>query len=182
MPNRKINKIVRYIDRGSVVFNVNSYYSPHNIVKLGSGDYDIIPSNCHTTASVIARGYRWTPSHWEWVVLLNYHLKTNPIFVKTLRSACETGNFTKILPVGNADSIAVKIIKQDNKTPERGGVPVQVAVYLRTEVNRFKYVPSQEDLVQQINYAYQLYGWDNASSGLYAEIFSRVTGTPDRWP
>lgn len=172
MPTKQIRlqRIVRDVAAGEIFFHVPD--DPHHIVTDGV-QFDLVRSGTCVPSgfSTLCEGYRYTPTHGEWALLLRQH--------------CHTGWFSDLsyrfshlgvarrpelkFPHGRAQAI----VTEPNRMRWKGGSSLQVSAYLGSDSRTFSWKPTRSQLELMLCLAFELYGW-NGHTGLNREIFSKV--------
>ena len=171
MPNKKLNKIVEKIERGTIFYRLFS--PPQQIIDVGSMWRLEVPSYILGEGeSLVAKGYRHCPSHWEWVLILRYY-KGQPWLSAIQKEFSEgLGGIREVAPI-DMHPPAISIVREPNQWLSKGGVPEQISVYFAIDNRKFHWKPSVGEITAQLRLAFNLYGWDGPE-GLKSEIFVRI--------
>lgn len=148
---------------------------PQQIVQVGDG-LDLRPPGAPLPEGVRALGvgYRYTPTHGEWALMLRPHAESSwyEHFTESLREgSLEAPDSREV----ERDPV-LGVVIEPNRMVHKGGSPVQVSAYLLSEASTFEWTPTVPQLHAMLQHAHSLYGW-HGPTGLAAEIFQYVTPT-----
>ena len=172
MPTNQIRlqRIVRDVAGGAVLFQVPD--DPHKIVTNGT-EFDLVRRGSPISPGFrsLSEGYRYTPTHGEWALLLRQHHSSDwyLCLVDRFSRFGEVSRPNLEFPQGRTQVI----LTEPNRMKWKGGSPLQVSAYLSSESRAFSWRPTRPELELMLCLALDLYGW-HGETGLEREIFSKV--------
>lgn len=166
----RLQRIVLEVAGGEVFFYVPD--DPHDIVTNGS-EFNLVRkgSSISIGFTPLCEGYRYTPTHGEWALLLREYRETD-WYQDLLLGFSRHENLGRpdlVFPNGRTQAI----LTEPNRMRWKGGSKLQVSAYLSSDSRTFSWKPTQPELELMLNLAFDLYGWDG-DTGLEREIFSKV--------
>lgn len=167
----RLQRIVLEIASGEVFFYVPD--DPHQIVTNGA-EFDLVRKGSRVKPDFTLQcdGYRYTPTHGEWALLLREHYDTD-WYNGLVVGFSQLGQVSKpdlVFPSGRTQAI----LTEPNRMKWKGGSPLQVSAYLSSDARTFSWKPSRPELELMLCLAFELYGW-HGDTGLDREIFSKVS-------
>jgi len=167
----RLQRIVLDVAGGVVLFDVPA--DPHSIVTNGA-EFDLVRKGSLTSFGFtsLCEGYRYTPTHGEWALLLREYCETDwydGLLVRFSRPG-SVGRPDLVFPNGRTQAI----LTEPNRMRWKGGSKVQVSAYLSSDSRTFSWKPTQPELELMLCLAFDLYGW-HGDTGLEREIFSKVS-------
>lgn len=166
----RLQRIVLAVAGGEVFFDVPD--DPHHIVTNGA-EFDLVRKGSPMPFGFtsLCEGYRYTPTHGEWALLLREHCETDwyeGLLVRFSRLG-SVGRPDLVFPHGRTQAI----LTEPNRMRRKGGSKLQVSAYLSGDARTFSWTPTQPELELMLSLAFDLYGW-HGDTGLEREIFSKV--------
>ena len=166
----RLQRIVLDVAGGVVYFDVPD--DPHYIVTNGT-DFTLTRrgSPMPSGFTSLCDGYRYTPTHGEWALLLREHCETewyDDLLVRFSRLG-SVGRPDLVFPIGRTQVI----LTEPNRMRWKGGSELQVSAYLSSDSSTFSWKPTPPELELMLSLAFDLYGW-HGDTGLEREIFSKV--------
>ena len=123
MPNERLNKIVTAIDKdGQISYR---FWSPPQLIIQSPTRLCLKPpmTSLAVGETLLTKGYRHCPTHWEWVLLLRANLDIARDLAPSMRSGASIISENS---VEYTTAPVFRILTEENEWKNKGGSPHQV--------------------------------------------------------